>query len=209
MKAGKVGYARERLYYYRQNRSGSIMNSPVTVKNVESLLVVMKNMYQTYSDAGVNDIGECVFQNLNGHFSYLIEIYMRMPDSVKSVAQKFTKVAADFMAKIGLPGSIDAEKITNPARMIWYGAGNRCKILLNGFQAGRPHEIWDINASGIANPHGIPVLQPNYSKLRARTDWLLVICVDSENVIKSITDKCSENDFRNVCDWRYYLASGG
>ena len=94
--------------------------------------------------------------------------------------------------------------------LIFYGAGARCKEVMR-FMDDRglklPDEIWDVKHESIKEINNINVVAPRFvSGIEKPYEILLIICIDDENISKSIGRKAFSAGIRMIMPAETYKA---
>jgi glycosyltransferase involved in cell wall biosynthesis len=205
MKANAAAHVKEG-FYYRRIRDNSIMTQPISERNLEGLYQAMhgiKKHFDTISDNSARDV---ILEHICTFFDRILAGYDLMPDSQKDKAQTAMTNTYRFGASALRIGPEAAGVYARYERLIWYGGGERCGLMLKNLKGVFPDEIWDRNAGSAAERRGIPVKKPDFAVLRDRPDWLMVVCIDSIPVWKDIQAECSGAGVQNVCNWRNFYS---
>ena len=197
--------------FNRRLRSGSIMRSDYTHKNVIGYCKVIQEMITFCEDAielkQYSEITDRIYTMmataLNIYSSLSEEQQENTRSELELVYERIERSKLFMQQKTLINGYID--KYLGAKRVIFYGAGEKCGDLLRMVRKENlklADIIWDERANTIISVMEIEVIKPDFQCLTDKCEWFMVICIANTRTCSEIIDCCHKYMFYNVCDWR-------
>jgi hypothetical protein len=119
----------------------------------------------------------------------------------------------DYLEEIAeemLQNEMKFNSLLEGKRLMFYGAGNKCRELLMYFtELGLdfPEQIWDRAAKPGRHMYNVPIVMPDFASVADREDIVFVITIESNTVSKQVWQQFNEAGFYNILTYREIIKS--